>query len=230
MRGAQTLALRHGDPSAQSSARILADVDAAVHDAGVALKQIDLFAVAAGPGSFTGLRAGIATVKSFAATLGRLTVGVPTLHAVAHASTGNSATSHVIAAIPAGRGELFAQVFSVHEGRIIELDAPTHVAPEVLLDRAVRLGTRIDWTGDGAHKIVGLIRERAASESITVCEADAGSSTAAVDDHRMATCDARASLGRERRNTGPRCFRRRTRDACRGFTSYLCSTFGCGVE
>ncbi len=179
VRGSQTLALCTGEPSVQHSSRMLADIDAALQDASVALENIDLFAVASGPGSFTGLRAGLATTKSFAATLGRMVVGVPTLHAVA--SWEGFSASHVIAAIPAGRGELFAQLLSVRDGRIVELQPPTHVAPEILLDRAVKLGTSIIWRGGGAHKIAGLLRERAARESIKTSESNGAPMSAGVE-------------------------------------------------
>src|SRR5436190_13277009 len=52
-----------------------------------ALSDIDLYAVATGPGSFTGLRIGIATIQGLALVHGRLVVGVPALEALAHAAS-----------------------------------------------------------------------------------------------------------------------------------------------
>ncbi len=51
---------------------------------GISLNEIDLFSVCVGPGSFTGLRIGMATVKTFAQTLGKPIVGVSSLDAIAY--------------------------------------------------------------------------------------------------------------------------------------------------
>lgn len=95
------------------------------------LNDISLFAVAAGPGSFTGLRIGVATVKSFAATLERPAIGVPTLHAVAIAAGPSPRT---LALIPAGRGEVFGQLLSIDPSGVPRaLAAPVHLPPRKLL-------------------------------------------------------------------------------------------------
>lgn len=58
-------------------------VDAMLHNAGLELSQMDRFAVTVGPGSFTGLRIGIAAVKGMAMGTGKECVGVSALHAAA---------------------------------------------------------------------------------------------------------------------------------------------------
>src|SRR5215213_11858472 len=85
-RGAHILAAFAGDSGVSHSNTLLHDIDKLLHQAQVELSEIDLFAVANGPGSFTGLRIGIATIKGLAATLGGPCAGVPTLHAVALAA------------------------------------------------------------------------------------------------------------------------------------------------
>src|SRR5947207_1763330 len=109
-RGNQMLAALAGDSGVSHSNTLLHDVDKLLSEAHIDLSDIDFFAVATGPGSFTGLRIGIATVKALAATLDRPCAGVPTLQAIALAA-GPSPGS--IALLPAGRGEVFAQLFSV---------------------------------------------------------------------------------------------------------------------
>jgi tRNA threonylcarbamoyladenosine biosynthesis protein TsaB len=54
-----------------------------------ALSDIDLYAVATGPGSFTGLRIGIATIQGLAHVHKRRVVGIPALEALAHAVSGD---------------------------------------------------------------------------------------------------------------------------------------------
>src|ERR1041385_5875963 len=82
-RGAELLATRLGDANISHSNTILADINACLTDAKIGIEEIELFACASGPGSFTGLRIGIATVKALAATLHRPCVGIPTLQAIA---------------------------------------------------------------------------------------------------------------------------------------------------
>src|SRR5580698_7614739 len=64
---------------------ILPVMDKLLDSAGIKFSQIDGFAIALGPGSFTSLRVGLATVKSFAMATGKPVVGIPTLDIIAHA-------------------------------------------------------------------------------------------------------------------------------------------------
>lgn len=61
-------------------------------NAGVALEEIDLFAVADGPGSYTGLRIGISAVKGMAFALGKPCAGISTLEGMAYNLLGTRGT------------------------------------------------------------------------------------------------------------------------------------------
>ena len=74
---------------------------------GVALREIDVFAGASGPGSFTGVRVGLAAVKGLAEVTGKRVVAISNLEAIAQ--YGSSSTR--VAVIDARRGEVFAAVF-----------------------------------------------------------------------------------------------------------------------
>jgi tRNA threonylcarbamoyladenosine biosynthesis protein TsaB len=146
--GRKELAARTGDPGISHSNTLLTDIRESLDEAGLALKDIDVFACASGPGSFTGLRIGLSTLKALASTLGRPCAGVPTLQAVAHAAGPSPAT---VALLPAGRGELFAQMFSVSiEGEVTELDSAAHLSPSRV---TVKYEDRVSllWAGEGAH-------------------------------------------------------------------------------
>jgi tRNA threonylcarbamoyladenosine biosynthesis protein TsaB len=65
------------------SERLMTEIDHALKQAGLKVSDIDAFAVAIGPGSFTGLRIGLSTVKGFSYITGKPIVSVPTLHALA---------------------------------------------------------------------------------------------------------------------------------------------------
>lgn len=158
-RGARVVALHGGEEKKSGASSVLADVDAALKSAGVRVADVELFAVASGPGSFTGLRAGLATVKAFGDTLRRPVVGVPTLHAVAYAA---GPCENVIAFAPAGRGEVFAQTLSVSaEGEVTELDRPAHVSPATLVERAASAGVAVKWAGVGGAELFESLRSAA---------------------------------------------------------------------
>ena len=148
-RGDVELAARVGRSDVSHSNSLLNDINDCLNQAGVTLGDVDVFACASGPGSFTGLRIGIATVKGLTATLDRPSIGIPTLHAVAHAAGPSSAT---IALLPAGRGEVFAQMFSVSEDAIVERDTAAHLTPAKLIERYGGL-EHVLWAGDGAYNV-----------------------------------------------------------------------------
>ena len=146
-RGAQVIGGLNGNPEVSHSNTLLADLDGLLNRTGVKLADIDLFAVAAGPGSFTGLRIGIATVKALAATLGRSCAAIPTLQSVA-LSGGVSNTT--VALLPAGRGEVFAQSFAVSTGgAVVAQDDAAHIAPRKMIEKYGSF-ERVLWCGEGA--------------------------------------------------------------------------------
>ena len=160
LRGGSVISLCERELRDGGGAAVLADIDRALSEASVRVADVELFAAASGPGSFTGLRAGLATVKALAATLCKPVVGVPTLHALAHAAR---PARRLCALLPAGRGEVFAQMLLVTpEGRVEELSAPEHVPPARLLEMLSGEG-RVKFAGGGAHKFEGLLRESAAA-------------------------------------------------------------------
>jgi tRNA threonylcarbamoyl adenosine modification protein YeaZ len=150
-RGNVQLASRNGDPLVSQSNSLLSDINLCLEEAGLALDNVDFFACASGPGSFTGLRIGIATLKGLAASLNRPCVGIPTLHAVAHSAGPSVAT---VALLPAGRGEVFTQMFSVAsvsgDDIVNPIDTAAHLSPQKLIDRYGML-PQLKWAGSGAH-------------------------------------------------------------------------------
>src|SRR5690349_785076 len=100
-RGEKILSSRAGDPAVSHSTNLIEMIQSALNHAVAKLSEVDLFAAAVGPGSFTGLRIGLATVKAFAAVTGRQTVGISTLAAIAHAT---QVEGQIVSLLPAGRG------------------------------------------------------------------------------------------------------------------------------
>jgi tRNA threonylcarbamoyladenosine biosynthesis protein TsaB len=146
-RGKQILSYLHGDASVSHSANLIQLIEQTLTRAGVGLSDVDLFAAAVGPGSFTGLRIGLATVKALAACSGREVVGVNTLAAIAHAS---GAEGFVVSLLPAGRGEVFAQLFSKEQGSVAPVDQAAHLPPQALNEK-YGAHPQLSWAGEGAR-------------------------------------------------------------------------------
>lgn len=160
-RGRETLSLIKERETKAGASVVLSLIDEALRSAGASFEELELFAVACGPGSFTGIRAGLATVKAFAAMGRRLVAPVPTLHAVALAA---GTSERTVAAIPAGRGEVFTQLLEVTPvGAVRELNEPAHLSPARLVQAAAAWDENLKWAGGGAWAHRELIAEAAKS-------------------------------------------------------------------
>ena len=101
------------------SARLLRSVDLILQANNLEIQAVDAYAVAAGPGSFTGIRIGVTAVKSLAFASGKTVAPVSTLEALAS----KIAAPPVRLACPildAKRGEIYAALFEVRSGRLVE--------------------------------------------------------------------------------------------------------------
>jgi len=94
----------------RSSGRLLQMIDEVLADAGLRLHQIDLLVGLRGPGSFTGLRVGLATLLGMRMALGTRTATLPTLQVLASLAPDDG--SRVTACVDAPRGEWLTQEFS----------------------------------------------------------------------------------------------------------------------
>lgn len=112
---------------------------------GMTLSEIDGFAVAAGPGSFTGLRIGVATVKGLAFGLDRPCLGVSTLEAMARGLEGLH--SAVCAVMDARAGQVYNAMFS--------LDGTAEGCIRLTEDRAIALDELAQEIGDRTQILVG---------------------------------------------------------------------------
>jgi tRNA threonylcarbamoyladenosine biosynthesis protein TsaB len=111
------------------------------------LAQVDAFAVATGPGSFTGLRVGLAAVKGLAHTLGRPAIGVTSLDATALAA---DFAGRVVAMIDAGRGEVYCGLREVTAAGDVSKLGEDRVGPP----RAA-LGHLLNYLNNGSVAFAG---------------------------------------------------------------------------
>ena len=136
------LITRRSEPMARGHQERLAPmVRDLMGEAGLAFNALDRIGVTVGPGSFTGLRVGLAFAKGLALALDRPCVGVGTLEALAASA---EAPGYRAAVIDAGRGQVYLQVFAA--GRAL-------TAPDILpLADAARV---IEAHGAGETTLVG---------------------------------------------------------------------------
>lgn len=144
--GAATSALvREGEVLGERVSRpveVLADVDALLRQGGASARDVGGIAVGTGPGSFTGLRMGLATARSLAFALGVPVAGVSTLRALAAGAPG------ALPLVDAKRREVFA---------LVEGD------PVVLPPADLRVEPGIVCVGDGALRYRALLEAAGAA-------------------------------------------------------------------
>jgi tRNA threonylcarbamoyladenosine biosynthesis protein TsaB len=120
------------DVAEDYSSWLLPAVDRALRAASKPLTDVDLFAVATGPGSFTGVRIGLTTVKAWGEVFGKPIVGVSRLEVLTAESKGTA--PYVASFIDAQRGQLFGALYKQNlddlklEGEELVTAAPDFIA------------------------------------------------------------------------------------------------------
>jgi tRNA threonylcarbamoyladenosine biosynthesis protein TsaB len=134
--------------------RLLAAAEAALEQAALGWEEVDRIAVGLGPGSFTGLRIGIATARALAQGRGLPLVGVSSLEALA---LGAGDGELVLAVLDARRGEAFAAAYgpTLSPWSRIALGAGAALSPEALAERVRALAGAPLAVGDGAVRFRG---------------------------------------------------------------------------
>jgi tRNA threonylcarbamoyladenosine biosynthesis protein TsaB len=138
------------------SETLLPAIDIACKQSRVIIKDIDLFACTLGPGSFTGLRIGVSTLKGLLLATGKPGVGVSSLAALALNVTENA--SLICSVMDAGRGQVYAACYSYNNRGLLN---------QIITDKAVNpkeidfdINQDITFVGDGAIKYGDLIVEK----------------------------------------------------------------------
>lgn len=156
-----------GDPSRTHAERLPQHILSLLDDRGIRTSDVDLFAVASGPGSFTGLRIGIATIQGLAFVHRRRVAAVSALCALAQAASRHGEPGALVGAwMDAQRDEVFTAFYQLaphppfDARRLIELEAPAVGDPVETLARWAQLsgGEDVVFAGDGAIRYRDVIQ------------------------------------------------------------------------
>ncbi|MQL52609.1 tRNA (adenosine(37)-N6)-threonylcarbamoyltransferase complex dimerization subunit type 1 TsaB [Desulfofundulus thermobenzoicus] len=145
--GEKLLAERMVHNQRTHSVNLLPMIKAVLEDAEVKYNVLSGIAVSAGPGSFTGLRIGMATAKTLAQVWGLPVVGVSTLEALAHPLTGQKGL--ICPILNARKNEVYAAIYRTTDGRLELLDGPMAVEPGELARNLKQRKTPVTILGDG---------------------------------------------------------------------------------
>jgi tRNA threonylcarbamoyladenosine biosynthesis protein TsaB len=222
----RVLDLQAGDAGRPHAERVPADLVRSLERAGFGLADVDVFSVAIGPGSFTGLRIGIAAIQGCAFAAGRPVVGVSALEALALAVSGGpnpQQPRRVGVWMDAQRNEIFSALYEVEgsgpDAALGTMEAPAVGAPAETSARWHGL-LGGDWcpvAGDGAVRYRQVL-EGTAGVPVTVIEPPPLAATIAlVAERRALSGDGTlphavrplyvrrpdAELARDRRREGP---------------------------
>lgn len=137
----------------QHSEALLPLLDGLLRAAGLKLAELDAFAVTVGPGSFTGLRIGLATVKAWVQALNKPLCAVSTLEALAY--TAFEADKLICPVLDARRNEVYAALFA--DGKRLTQDMA--ITPALLAEKLLLCEQPILFTGDGLAAASPALRQ-----------------------------------------------------------------------
>ena len=129
---------------------LLPAVDDVLRKTGMAVQELDAVAVSVGPGSFTGLRVGVATAKGLARGSGARLIGVSTLEALAVGYEGPDGT--ICALLDAFRGEVYVGVFTRRGGRTERVAPDAVLAPDAVAGALAHVEAPVYVVGEGAAR------------------------------------------------------------------------------
>jgi len=129
-----------------------------LRDLGITIQDIDKIAVAHGPGSFTGIRIGVATAKGLAMGADKPLIGVSTLEAMAHQAK-HLGAGIICPVMDARREQVYNALFTMEDGTLTRLTEDRAIAVETLFTEGEQTLPYI-LVGDGAVLCHSWLKER----------------------------------------------------------------------
>jgi len=159
------------------SQKLMPMIDRLLKDTECSIEEIDLFAAAAGPGSYTGLRIGAATVKGLAREMGKKVIGINTLEALAF---NLPHCEHLITPLmDARKNRVFTATYLWEDGEMREVSEPCVTTIEECINDC---GNFLDsvFTGDGSIIHKEFIKEKLGEHAFFAPVSNSLQSAAAV--------------------------------------------------
>ena len=137
------------------SSWLLPAVEGLLKREGIGMREVEAFGAAAGPGSFTGVRVGLTTVKAWGEVYERPIAAVSRLEAVALQAGGGA--EYIAACMNAQRGQVFGAVYGRVANGLVRLGDEMVIAPGKFVTTAVEItGGRIAWASTDPECLLNL--------------------------------------------------------------------------
>lgn len=134
-------------------------IEQALAEAGFTIRALDRVAVAVGPGSFTGVRVGVAAARGLALALGQKAVGIGTLAIHAEEARAMVGSRPVLAVLAAGRGELYGALYASDGSELSPPRAATADAFAALVRERSTSEEGLVLAGSGADEVLAALGE-----------------------------------------------------------------------
>lgn len=159
VRDGELVAQNYQNSGLTHSRTLLPMVDDMLRNCGESLDGVDVIAVAAGPGSFTGLRIGVATAKGLAWGQGKLCAACSTLESMAW-PLAHMEGKLIICAMDARRKQVYNALFQTDGERLTRLSPDRAISLEELGEELKKIKKRKIVVGDGAKLCYNTLREQ----------------------------------------------------------------------
>lgn len=149
MRDGQLLSQYFQCSSLTHSRTLLPMAEDMLKNAELTVNDVDVFAVAHGPGSFTGIRIGVSAVKGLAWAADKPCVGVSTLEAMAW--NGVAAGGYICPVMDARRSQVYNALFEIKDGKPVRLAEDRPISLAELAEEVKKLNAPVLLVGDGVE-------------------------------------------------------------------------------
>lgn len=168
LQGERVAALLEQDAAGSHARSLMGAIDRVLHDAGVRLADLQALAVSIGPGSFTGLRVGLATMLGFRAVLGTSIIPVPTLEAMAWNL--RDVKGLLIPVLKSRHNEVYWAAYEWQPGHGLRTHLAEQVGPPASVALACKGLNDVTVFGDGWQAYGEEIRQALQGTGVTVQE------------------------------------------------------------
>ncbi len=153
----KVLAYRFRNEGLTHSQTLVPMIDEVLREADVSLSSIDYFAINVGPGSFTGVRIGVAALKGITALDGANCIPVSTLQSMAYNYADVPGTHTICATMDARCQQTYTATFTVSDGKVSRLTEDSAIMVTELGDYLKTLNNSIIFVGDGANLCYNIL-------------------------------------------------------------------------